>query len=51
MLACGKSVAASSSMRSTPGRQAVKLSVAWHLGQAVGCGVAKPQWWQTSWRT
>jgi len=38
-------------MRSMLGPQAVKLSVAWHFGQAAGCGVAKPQWWQTSWRT
>ena len=23
---------------------------AWQFGHSAGCGVAKPQWWQTSWR-
>ena len=27
-----------------------KLSVVLHFGHAEGGGVAKPQWWQTSWR-
>ncbi len=46
--ASGKSSAASSARRSTPGPQAVRLSTSWHSGQSLGLGSTWPQWWQTS---
>ena len=42
--------ATSSSSRSTPGPKATNEFAAWHFGHSAGCGMAKPQWWQTSWR-
>ena len=39
----GKSAAASSSSRSTPGPQATNWSLARHFGQVAGRGVKKPQ--------
>ncbi len=40
----------SSSSRSTPGPMAANEFAAWHFGHSAGCGMAKPQWWQTSCR-
>ena len=31
-----------------PARMATNEFTAWHFGQCAGCGMAKPQWWQTS---
>ena len=31
-----------------PGRRRRRNFPRWHFGHAAGCGMAKPQWWQTS---
>ena len=46
--ASGKTSAASSATRSTPGPQAVRLSASRHCGQVSAGGSTWPQWWQTS---
>ena len=44
----GNSSCTSSSSRSTPGPMAANEFAAWQFGHSAGCGMAKPQWWQTS---